>query len=164
MAQLRTAGRAFANQGLAPAQILAELNGFADRVSRGEFATTVVAVFDHGAGSLSYGTAGHPTPVLRRAGGEVILLTDANGPALGPIANAKFPPGRVDVHPGDVLLMYTDGLVETDEQLVSDGIERLTRLAGEWRADALLDCKAVVSELAPPPRSDDVCLLAVRFG
>lgn len=47
MAQLRSAGRAFANQGLTPAALLAELNGFADRVSRGEFATAVVAVFDH---------------------------------------------------------------------------------------------------------------------
>lgn len=102
--------------------------------------------------------------MLRRAGGGVIPLADANGPALGPIADAEFPPGRLDVHPGDVLLMYTDGLVEHGGQLVSHGIDRLARTVGDWPVEALLDCKAIAGTLAPPPRIDDVCLLAVRFG
>src|SRR6185295_16928216 len=60
MAQLRSAGRAMALQGLPPAQQLAELNTFTAHASHGRFATMAVAVFDPMAGVMSYGLPGHP--------------------------------------------------------------------------------------------------------
>lgn len=165
MAQLRSAGRAFAHQGQSPGQLLADLNGFTEYTTRGEFATAVVAIFDHETATLSYCSAGHPPAFLRRGvSGEVIELGDANGPVLGPMEDVSFDEGLVQVQPGDTLVMYTDGLVEHTGLSVLEGISRARRLVAEWPADALLDCKAVVEELAPPPRPDDVCLVVVRFG
>ena len=94
---------------------------------------------------------------------EVIRLDDANGPVLGPIATATFQDGMVGVDSGDVLVVYTDGLVERLDVSIAAGILNAERLIADWPAEALLDCKAVADTLAPPPRSDDICVLVVRF-
>ena len=66
----------------------------------------MVAVVDHDTGMLSYCSAGHPPAFLRRAKtGEVIRLSDANGPVLGPLDDVDYDEGIVAVsrrHPGDV--------------------------------------------------------------
>lgn len=164
MAQLRTAGRAFANQGLSPARVLAELDSFTERVTHGDFATVVVAIYDHQTGILSYSSAGHP-PALLRSGstGEVVQLSDANGPVLGPVEEPGYQDGIVRIEPGDVLVMYSDGLVEHAGSDVRSGIRRVEQLLARRPAAAPLDCRAIAEELAPPPCPDDVCLLMVRF-
>lgn len=164
MAQLRSAGRTLAHRGQTPAQVLADLNTFTDDVVPSEFATLVVAVFDTASGMLSYSSAGHPPAFLRKAGtGQVLRLSDANGPVLGPMKDAAYEDGLIRVDSGDVLMMYTDGLVERPGQTVSAGVGQLEKLIAEWAPSALLDCQAVAGALAPPPRSDDICVLAVRF-
>lgn len=165
MAQLRSAGRAFAHQGRSPAELLGDLNRFTDDVTRGEFATMAVVIVDHRAGSLTYATAGHPPPLLRRASdGRVVCLDAASGPALGPLKKAGYVEKTVAVHPGDVVMLYTDGLVEHPDKVVSAGIGRLSRVLADVPPAKLLDCSWIAGFLAPPPRADDVCLLAVRFG
>ncbi len=84
MAQLRSAGNAYAHQGLGAAQLLTELSRFAHRVCRAEFATTAVAVFDRQTAVLTYASAGHPPPLLRRAAtGEVIRVFGHRTPRAG---------------------------------------------------------------------------------
>ncbi len=164
MAQLRSAGNAYAHQGLSPAQLVSQLNHFASNVSHGEFATTIVALFETGSGRLSYSAAGHPPALLRRAEtAEVIRLGDAAGPVLGPLDAATYTQSCVQVHPGDVLIMYTDGLVEAADHGFDAGIDHLEQVMTSWTPDALLDVQALVREVAPRPHSDDVCLLVVRF-
>lgn len=164
MAQLRGAGNAYAYEGLSPGQLLSKLNHFAGNVSQGEFATTMVALFDPCSGRLSYSAAGHPPALLRRAEtAKVIRLGDAGGPVLGPIHDTVYPEGCMHVRPGDVLVMYTDGLVEALDDGADAGIDRLERVLTTWSPDALLDAAALVREVAPPPHADDVCLLVVRF-
>lgn len=165
MAQLRSAGNAYAHQGIGPAQLLTELSRFARRVCRAEFATTAVAVFDRQTAVLSYASAGHPPPLLRRAAtGAVIRLGQVNGPVLGIAEDAAFPQGSVGVDDGDVLVLYTDGLVEHDDHHVQAGIEHLERVIAAWPPTALLDCEALAEDIAPSPHTDDVCLVVVRFG
>lgn len=165
MVQLRGAGRAFAHQGQSPARLLADLNRFTADVGRGEFATMVAAVFDPESGLLSYSSAGHPPPLLRRGGsGEVIRLDDANGPVLGPFEDSVYSEGTVAVHPGDVLVLYSDGLVEHRGQNVQTGIAHLERVIASWSPNALLDCEALADRVAPSPHADDICLLVVRFA
>ena len=164
MAQLRGAARTLAYRGQSPAQVLADLNGFADDVLHSQFATVVLAVIDHAARTLTYSSAGHPPGFLRKARtGQVIRLADANGPVLGPIADATFDDGVISVDSGDVLVMYTDGLVERPDLPIGSGISAAERLIADWPAEALMDCKAIADLLAPPPRSDDICVLVVRF-
>jgi len=165
MAQLRSAGNAFAHQGLSPAQILSELNRFSAYQIRGEFASNLVVIIDPAARSLSYSSAGHPPALLRRAGtGEIIRLSDAQGPVLGPLADARYQESVVAVEDGDVLVMYTDGLVEHDALNLNAGIAHLEQVVGSAHPEALLDCGGLVRQVAPSPQVDDICLLVVRFG
>jgi serine phosphatase RsbU (regulator of sigma subunit)/integral membrane sensor domain MASE1 len=166
MAQLRSAGRAMALQGLPPAQLLAELNTFTANASHGRFATMAVAVFDPPSGVLSYGLAGHPPALLRRSrDGEVVRLVDAEGPVLGPIRDATYTEGKVGLEPGDILVMYTDGLVESRRRNIEAGIAQAQRLLGGWRSDTALaqGCRQLTETLVLPPRQDDVCVLVVRL-
>ncbi|MCB0893432.1 MAG: SpoIIE family protein phosphatase, partial [Propionibacteriaceae bacterium] len=113
MAQLRSAGRALAHQGLSPGRVLAELNGFTRHASLGKFATMVVAITEPDGRMLAYASAGHPPPLVRRnRTDEVVRLDAASGPVLGPMPDADFPEAAVSIECGDILLMYTDGLVE----------------------------------------------------
>jgi len=167
MAQLRSAGRALALQGLPPAQLLAELNTFTRRASHGQFATMSIAVYDPVSGSLDYASAGHPPALLRRSGtGDVTRLRGGHGPVLGPVEDAGYTQGRLEVAPGDILVMYTDGLVERRDQDLETGMKRAEGLLAGWRDGVALGeaCDALTDVLAPPPRSDDVCVVALRFG
>lgn len=165
MAQLRSTGNAYAHQGLEPAQLLSDLNLFAVNQIRGDFASTFVAVFDPDAHTLAYSSAGHPPALLRRADtGDIVRLADAQGPLLGPFADSGYEQSAVLVSPGDVLVMYTDGLVEHHDEDLRAGIDHLEEVLAAWPPDALLDCDALAESVAPSPRSDDLCLLVVRFG
>jgi serine phosphatase RsbU (regulator of sigma subunit)/integral membrane sensor domain MASE1 len=166
MAQLRSAGRVLAHQGLPPAQLLAELNGFTRHASLGKFATMAVAILDPDEGVLSYSVAGHPPPFLRYAvDGEVVRLTDAHGPVLGPVHDATYTQGQVRVSPGDILVMYTDGLVERQGMDIEMGLARAQQMIAGWESGTSLSeyCEALQETLSPRPRSDDVCIIAVRF-
>lgn len=75
-----------------------------------------------------------------------------------------FQESVIRVDPGDVLVMYTEGLVERDGFDVWDGIVNLEQVILAWPADGALNCKVVAATLAPPPCSDDICLLQVRLN
>ena len=167
MAQLRSAARAMAHQGLSPSQLLTELNGFTRNFSQGKFATMAVVMVDSAAGVLTYSSAGHPPCLLRRAAtGAVIRLSDAQGPVLGPLDGADYPEVTVPLTPGDILVMYTDGLVEQRGADIEDGIATAQRMIAGWDAHTSLahDCEVLQDTVAPRPRDDDVCLIAVRFA
>lgn len=163
MAQLRSAARTLAHGGRSAAQVLADLNDFTEDVIHSEFATMVAAVYDRAAGTLTYSSAGHPPALLRRSAGEVLHLVESNGPVLGPVRTAAYSDAVIHVDPGDVLIMYTDGLVERPGLLVSEGISRAAHLVAEWPAEALLNCQEIADSLVPAPRTDDICVLVVRF-
>ena len=166
MAQLRSAGRALAHQGLPPALLLGELNGFTRHASQGKFATMAVAIFDPAEGVLTYCVAGHPPPFLRRgATGEVIRLAEARGPVLGPLHKATYTEEKLRIDPGDILVMYTDGLVERHGIDIEKGMAVAEQIITDWDSETVMSdsCGLLQDELAPRPRSDDVCIVAVRF-
>lgn len=165
MVQMRSAGNAYAHLGLSTAQILTELNRFAAHQIQGEFATNLVAIFDPHDSTLSYSSAGHLPAMLRRATtGEVIRLSDASGQMLGPFDDAIYGQATVSIWPGDVLVMYTDGLVEHYDEDLNAGIDHLEQVVAAWPPGALLDCEALARDVAPEPHDDDLCVLVVRFG
>lgn len=167
MAQMRSAARALALQGLSPARLLAELNTFTRHASHGKFATMCVAIFNPVDRSLSYASAGHPPPLLRRAGtGEVSRLATGHGPVLGPIDDISYAQGYTRLADGDVVVMYTDGLIERRGQDIETGLRWAQQLISQWPDDEPLTaaCQRLSQTLAPAPRNDDVCVVAVRFG
>lgn len=166
MAQLRVAGRVLAMQGLTPAQLLSHLNTLTRHASQGRYATATVAVFDPTTASMRYASAGHPPSLLRQSRSDkVIRLDGGRGVVLGPVGEATYTQNDVVIGSGDILVMYTDGLIERRGQDIETGIDLVQRQIAEWRTDTLLPeaCKRLIATLAPQPRDDDVCLLAVRF-
>ncbi len=166
MAQLRAAGRALAVQGLTPARLLAELNIFTAHATHGKFATMTVAIFDPSSGALHYGSAGHPPALLRRcAGAEVIRLEGGRGPVLTPLREAAYVEDQVLIAPGDILVMYTDGLIDRRGRDLEAAITQAQQLITGWHVHTCLSeaCQRLTTDLAPPPRDDDVCVLAVKF-
>jgi serine phosphatase RsbU (regulator of sigma subunit)/integral membrane sensor domain MASE1 len=168
MAQLRGAARAMAVQGLPPARLLAELNTFTRYVTSGKFATMTVAIFDPPTSSLTYASAGHPPALLRRSDdARVTELIAGHGPALGPVHDPTYTDEMLTIEPGDILIMYTDGLIERPGQDLDTGIASISEaISSSWHRDTSLhqECRKLIATFAPAPRDDDVCVMAVRFS
>jgi hypothetical protein len=108
------------------AEFLPAANAYLMRQEWGEgFATAAYLVLDLRAGEFEIRTAGHPPVVQLHAGSGRWVVQHTEGPALGLIPNAEFVVARGRVQPGDALLLYTDGLVETPQRDIALGIDKL---------------------------------------
>jgi anti-sigma regulatory factor (Ser/Thr protein kinase) len=164
MGQLRNGLRACARDGRPPAEILNLLNDLlveADTASH--MATLVYGVFDPATGGLTLVNAGHPPPLLRRADGTVSFVQAPSGVPLGALPDTRYTATTVTIEPGSTLLLYTDGLVESRDLPLDDGLERLRScVVGDWDCESL--CDAVVARCSAGQSSrDDVALLAVSY-
>ena len=127
------------------------------------FATFVFARFLPDARRIVWSNAGHNPPLLLRAGGEVVWLKPC-GPALGIVAGARWRDLDQRFSEGDVLLLYTDGVVEArDGTRRFFGVERLieaarrpARSAAEIRAHVL---DALAAHAGTTPLKDDFTLV-----
>jgi phosphoserine phosphatase RsbU/P len=162
-----------------PGDLLAQINrgllSVFQQAGTTMFATAFYLVADVATGELCYASAAHPDPLqlLRRQGKVEPLAAHGGtgkGPALGLFKEAEFPTCRRPMNPGDVLLLYTDGLIEAegrDQEIFS--LERLTALV---RRHAGLPTKEMLSALLSEIRqfsgqdefADDVCLVGVEVG
>ncbi|MBA0052958.1 phosphatase [Streptomyces sp. AJS327] len=146
MAQLRVALRAYAAEGHHPEAVLARTSRFlhgmtpggstesadttapAESVPHGDsprFATCLYAEVDATAGTLIVARAGHPDPVIRMADGSVLTRPTAGGLPLGIEPDPEYPTTRLVLEPGETLLIFTDGLIETGGHDWETGWERL---------------------------------------
>ncbi len=95
-----------------PGQTIARVNRvFWDATPKGLFATLFFGVFDFGRGTLRYVNAGHEPGVLVRAGGRPELL-DAGGTVLGLFEESTYRAGFTEVAPGDLFVLFSDGLAD----------------------------------------------------
>lgn len=157
--------RNFLRQYRDPAQALEELNVVLSTTGRPEDLVSVcVVIFDTAADSVRYASAGHPAVWLWHDG-ELRALR-ATGPLLTLDRHGSFYSREMPLEPGDLLLMYTDGLSEARAggQLFGED-----RVAGIVRRDPGQDattlCKVLLEaarDFASEPLSDDVAILAVR--
>ena len=138
---------------------------YADRGRTELLVTAFCACYDGSTGHLRFASAAQNPPLLRRADGSVEEL-DADGTPLGLLDRVAYEEGAVELRPGDLLLLHTDGVEEArNESGELLGIERLRALvaAADGGPDALV--AAVLAEVArhagAGARADDVTLLAV---
>ncbi len=110
------------------------------------FATAVHVAVDLETGEYWVSGAGHPPAVHRHAGSGVFEVLDTiGGPALGIVAHPHFRTHTGRLLPGDALMLYTDGMVETPGADLEIGIDRLLGVAervvatGQGGAEAVLD-------------------------
>lgn len=157
--------RVFLRQYRDPAQALEELNALLSTQNKPEdFVSMCVAVFDQVAGTLRFASAGHPAAWVWHDG-EVRALR-STGPMLTLDPKGTFISREVPLEPGDLLLMYTDGLAEARQGEELFGEERIgAMLRRDPGRDADTLCKALLEaaqDFSASALSDDVAILAIR--
>ncbi|QZN86755.1 PP2C family protein-serine/threonine phosphatase [Cellulomonas sp. C5510] len=126
------------------------------------FASAVHLSVDLGTGDYEVASAGHLPPVhLHSGSGVVELLTVPGGPVLGVVEGACFGRTRGRIEPGDALLLYTDGLVETPGGDLDLGIDRLRGAAEDVLATRRGGADDVIARIGAS-EGDDRALVLVR--
>ncbi|MFD3695348.1 SpoIIE family protein phosphatase [Streptomyces sp. NPDC058646] len=172
MGRLRTAVRTLADLDLAPEELLGRLNDLVGRLqdehgqghAAGAAGTTCVyAVFDPVTRVCVLARAGHPAPARVSADGRVDVLGLPAGSALGR-GGLPFEHGELALADGELLVLYTDGLVRAQEQTVDTGLDRLRTALSGLRPGGSLDavCDEVMGRLLPTRAHDDAALLMAR--
>ena len=162
MAQMRAAVRAYAAVDPTPASVMTNLDRMFAQFPTDQLVTLVYLVADPARDELIVTNAGHPPPVLVRADGVAEQLPFADGVPLGTLPGARRQ-SSVPFHAGDMLLAFTDGLIERRAEDIDVGQDRLlTALESltESHISAALD--RVVDEVRDPTRDDDVAALMAR--
>ena len=157
--------RVFLREYRDPAQALEKLNAvLSGHGGAEEFASLCVALFDVEAGTVRVASAGHP-PLLFWHDGEIRYLR-ATGPLLTLDPTATYMSKETELLPGDVMVMYTDGLIEarSGDQLFGDErVAQMIRRDPGQQADVL--CKSMLEaarDFSAAPLGDDVAILAIR--
>jgi hypothetical protein len=157
------------NEDLTVDQLAARLNRYtcARSASGTRFVTGFIAEYDIATSTLSYVNAGHNAPILRARDGAVQRL-EAGGLPFGVIPAAVYESAQTILNPGDVLTIFTDGVVEAVNEFdVEFGEERLFHLiehAGTLSArDRIARITAAVDAFAAgAPQYDDLTCMVVR--
>ena len=76
------------------------------------FVTVLYAVYDPATGDFTYASGGHDPPLLVRPDGSVSLLPLTNGIALGVVEDLEYNQHKINLSPGDTIVLYTDGVTE----------------------------------------------------
>ncbi|MFF9087818.1 SpoIIE family protein phosphatase [Streptomyces sp. NPDC014991] len=158
MGQIRTACRAYAQLGLAPADVLEQLSVLVDDIAPGSIATCVYAVLDTRRDQLRAAVAGHLPPARRDPEGGVRFLDEKVGPPLG-VGRHRYAEQVVPLPPGSRLLLYTDGLVERRGRPIDDGLRQLRELLAGPVGEIEADCDSWLDALAGGQHDDDIALL-----
>ncbi|MER5182059.1 PP2C family protein-serine/threonine phosphatase [Streptomyces sp. NPDC002896] len=147
---------------LPPHAFLPAANGYLLRQNWDEgFATSIHLVLDLDSGDYELFTAGHPPAVQLHAGSGRWEEKAADGPLLGVYDGAQFDPVKGSLRPGDVLMLFTDGLVETADRDISEGIDRLTGEADRYVAGGFHGAAWHLIEAVAKDVNDDRALLLV---
>ena len=132
-----------------------------------KYATCFMAVLDRATGRVRFANAGHNPGLLVRASGAAEWLRSTGMP-IGILPEGAYRQGEVDLAPGDLLVLYTDGITEaSDPDDEEYGQERLRAVAGRHRHRPLDDLlHAVENDLAEfvrgVPYADDRTIVVVR--
>ncbi|MFC4034257.1 SpoIIE family protein phosphatase [Streptomyces polygonati] len=180
MGQLKIALRAYAAEGHRPDAVLSRTSRFLEGLSDDgdpadvRFATCLYLEVDPGAGTLEVVRAGHPEPCVRLGDGTTIVRRTDGGPPLGVEPDSDYPTTRLSLEPNEVLLLCTDGLIETGGHDLETGWDRLS---GVLEAGPSEDLEALADSLiqavhGPPShsatgpladrREDDIALVLLR--
>ncbi|WND32943.1 SpoIIE family protein phosphatase [Streptomyces sp. BB1-1-1] len=159
MGQLRTATRTLADLDLAPDQVLHHLDHITDGLDT--IATCVYAVFDPRTAQCHVCLAGHLPPALLCPDGTSELLDLPVGAPLGG-CGISFESASIGFGPGDQLVLYTDGLVETRDQPIDARLDALLDVLDDPNRPLDATCDLLLQTLRHSGEHDDVALLIAR--
>ncbi|HEY3686724.1 MAG TPA: SpoIIE family protein phosphatase [Streptosporangiaceae bacterium] len=162
MARMRNGLAGLSYTGARSGKLMTWLNELVYFDTPQETATAIIGHYAPETRELTWSRAGHPPPVLVRDG-TAELLDGANGTLLGAVGKQEFRQTVTRLQPGDLLLFYTDGLVERRDADIDEGIDALATAAAACRgADPTADIATVLGKLELYTPEDDTCLLAIR--
>ncbi|WP_062209895.1 SpoIIE family protein phosphatase [Streptomyces sp. NBRC 109706] len=195
MAQLRIALRAYASEGHHPDAVLTRASRFLAALtpqppeglgpderdvpeqpsapSDSRFATCLYVEADPRSGTFDMARAGHPEPALLLDDGAMQPRPTDGGPPLGVDLSMDYPVTRVNLQPGQTLLLCTDGLLETGRRDLDAGWERIRRVVAglpgsglEQLADSLIESVHIAEDEGQDDghhgNEDDIALLLLR--
>ncbi|MFC9157844.1 SpoIIE family protein phosphatase [Streptomyces bauhiniae] len=160
MGRLRTATCAYADLDLAPEAVLRHLDKITCDLEH-YIVTCLYAVYDPATNRCTVANAGHLPPARARPGRPPEFLDLPTAAPLG-VGGVPFEAATVPMEPGDLLVLYTDGLVETRQHAIDDRLETLLSLLGEPGPSLEEVCDRLVHGLRHPDDHDDVALLLAR--
>jgi chemotaxis methyl-accepting protein methylase/serine phosphatase RsbU (regulator of sigma subunit) len=156
---------AFAHQFGHPSLVLRKTNELLNEKSVPGFVTLFLGILDPEGDVIDYSSAGHPNVLLRKRNGEINVLAAGSAP-LAAYPSHSWTEDHARFEPGDLLLLYTDGLTEARRDGEFFGLERLVESLRRWPKksvdglpEALLE---EVLSFSGKILTDDVALLAVE--
>jgi sigma-B regulation protein RsbU (phosphoserine phosphatase) len=170
MALSRTIIRATAFSGRSPASALTRANQLILKDSQAEmFLTAVYAVLELDTGRLIYANAGHNRPLWRHVADGTVTELDQRGIVLGAFDEISLEEQRLNLAPGDALILYTDGVTEAvNEAGDMFGEDRLREVVAAHPSSAaeIVDaiCGALAAFTGGAEPADDVTVVVVRRG
>ena len=161
MVALRNALRGLAATGATAAQMLGWLGTVAHHMSGTVVTATVVCgIYDPRDRILRWSRAGHPPPLLLRAGAATVPPMP-EGMLLGALGDARYEEQTLQLEPGDVLLMYTDGLIERRDRDIDESLRDLLALVRPT-AETLEEQLEHLLLHSNADTDDDTCLIGVE--
>ena len=159
-----------AMMGGTPAEILAHVNAQLCEGNEAElFVTVWLAIVELSTGKGMAANAGHEHPALRRANGTYELVEYRHSPALAVMEGLRFREHSFELHPGDSIFVYTDGVTEaTDPDNRLFGTERMLEAlnrAPDADPKTLLENvqTAIDGFVAEAPQFDDITMLCMQY-
>ncbi|MFJ7956576.1 SpoIIE family protein phosphatase [Streptomyces sp. NPDC096319] len=181
MGELRTAVRTLAQLDLEPAEVLSHLDEIArglgapigaqqsrahknrgPELSEVYLATCVYAVYDPVTRRCTFANAGHLPPVLVEPGEAALLLDVPPGMPLG-VGGEPFEEVEVELPEGALLALYTDGLVESRDHPLDEGLQAFRRALTDPARPLEDVCDRVLTSLNTGHGEDDIALLMARI-
>ena len=164
MGRLRTGFRMIAAIRREPGAMVQSVSYQVEAIPNAMCSTVLCAVVHLPTGTMDWCRAGHLPPLLVRAG-KSELLDEEGVPPLGVAPELRPPVHRHVLATGDVVILYTDGVIERRHETIDDGFDRLALVAAELSdlppeelSDALLEALVPVDE-----QTDDVAILVIRY-
>lgn len=162
MVQMRAGLAGLAYTGAEPGLLMTWLNELVragPRSGEGGIGTAILGHFPPEDRTLRWSRAGHPSPVLVRQG-RAGLLEGAAGPMLGVLDEPRYPVAVTALEPGDLLLFYTDGIVDRRDMDLDTAMARLLSAAAGADGAPGDRLDRIVKEVGADQTEDDVCLPA----
>ncbi|MCK9580926.1 MAG: PP2C family protein-serine/threonine phosphatase [Methanoregula sp.] len=154
-----------------PSEVISFANPIiANNSKTGMFVTLFYGIIDKETGTLTYVNAGHNPPlVLRKKTGEIEELT-LTGIAVGAMEDAEYTQAEIPLAPGDVIVLYTDGITEAvndrDEMFDLDRLIETIRKNSNSPSQEIADeiIRSVFSFSDSQPQFDDITLMVVKVS
>ena len=153
------------SEGHSPAKALTVLNclnGCQSDQGSG-FATAVCATYEPDDRMLTWSVAGHLPPMIRHEEGKVEALSYAHGPPLDVMPSFEYTEQAVEIVPGTMLVLYTDGLVERRGESIDDSLNRLISELESAPPTPKAAVQHLLDRMLAEPSPDDVAIVAALF-